>query len=291
MNCLIVGNSFAVDNGWPGFLFNQSVQVRCHAFPASGNELLSQAVMQAVIEQPTDFVLMIASSVNRLDLRLPGHEFFSRPSQYRSNRIGDSIWYCGHGQYEISPRLSARSPGQVWIEQYQLIRDRDWPDIKSITDWLNLSHDIKRQCINRKLNLITETGGDVNSDSYVAHYHLMQTVVHDVEYLSERSWQALMSCFDFLARRKIPWKFCFGSDPWNRSGLNPHRQAAQQGFYHEIDWSRCIDLPPHEFGVAGDYLEDGYHLTAEGMKQWAIAVNQQLRTEPELTAFLADGYV
>lgn len=290
MKILVAGNSYVGDAAWIRDIFPRCSSVINVAEPAAGNQFITTSVQYHAIQHAPDFVFMILSGINRLDLRLPNHEFFQNPRRFLYTQLGNSIWYHGHGRYEVSPRMqgtpmSDSLPGQQWLAMYQNMRQPDWPEVSNIHEWFALPDDIKRQCINNTVDVVNKQGWQ-NIDGFAQNYHLMRTVVHHKPWLSEINFQALMNCCNFLDRKKIPWRFCFGTDPWNNHPTFAHRSAVEEMFYHEIDWQRYIHLPCYEWGAGQGFLEeDGHHLTAKGMQLWAKQVRAILQTQSDLKHF------
>jgi len=114
-------------------------------------------------------------------------------------------------------------------------------------------------------------------------YFLTQHLDMDREYRSEKTFQNLYNCFNMLEKFKIPYRFSFIYDIWNKNQFYTHGLAVKEKYYKLIDWTKFVDLPPYQFGIKYDLLDvDGYHLTSDGMNQWAREISRMFKKDKDL---------
>lgn len=270
---LISGCSFTERLPWPKLLFpTQTFKIHNHAKAGAGNAYITNSIMQNLDCKP-DFVFVLLSGINRIDMRVPNTEIFNDWDGYRSVELGNSKFFLsGH----------AVDPDRGWVRAYNDVKLSHWPEIHSVADWLKLDPAIKRECLDHRIYLSTH-GGKEGAAAWCHQYFLTQHLGLDAEYRSELTFQNMVMCFDRLERLSIPYRFSFIYDLWNPVEHFAHGRAVKERFYHMIDWNKFIDLPPYQYGIKHDLLsDDGYHLTAAGMNQWATEIAQHLEKQKDL---------
>ena len=274
---LVSGCSFTHKHIWPNHLTDHTdVEVLNLGQPASGNSRICNSIMMNVDQFDPDFVFILWSGINRIEFRSPVADFFSNHTHaYSKEQIGNSLFF-----------QSADGLGfdRGWIAAYNAIKDQSWPEIRSLKDWFNLPAHYKQECIDHQIYL-TDYNGTENSQALVHQYYLGQHIAATREYVSELTFQNIMNCANFLQKKNVPYRFSFIYDIWNNDDI-AHGPAVKEHYHDQIDWSKFIDLPPFLYGLKHDlFSEDNYHLTQDGMVQWATEIKKQLKTQPDL-AFL-----
>jgi hypothetical protein len=271
---LVSGCSYTENATWPGLLFSPaSYHVVNKAKSGSGNEYIACSIMQHADINP-DFVFVLWSGINRIDMRVPNTEIFDKSiTEYASVVLGESKFFLsGH----------AVDPDKGWLRAYNDVKAQEWPEINSIADWLRLPEEIKSNCLEHKIYFSTH-GGVENTAAWCHQYFLTQHLGIDQEYRSERTWQNMLMCFNLLDSLKVPYRFSFIYDIWNSNEFYAHGVAVKNKYYHMIDWRKFIDLPPYQYGIKHDLLsDDQYHLTSTGMHQWATEISSILEKQKDL---------
>jgi len=278
MKILVSGCSYTEHNNWPNYLFYpKKHEVTNVGVSSAGNEYISNSVMYNFDKVKPDFVYILWSGINRSDLRVPNSSIFSNAksdtSKYRSSELGESKFFLsGH----------ALDTEKGWLAGYNNIKADDWPNINSLSDWFDLPEVYKIECLQRKLAISTDGGGQ-NLSPFCHQYYVTQNLGIENAYKSERTFQNLMNCFNFLDKLNVPYRFSFIYDLWNKDEHFTHGRAVKEKYYNYIDWNKFIDFPPYEFGIKYDLLdEDQYHLTDDGMNQWAIEITKILQKDKSL---------
>lgn len=270
---LVSGCSFTECSDWPSRLFAPAqYKISNQARSSSGNEYIACSILHHLDTQP-DFVFVLWSGINRIDMRVPNTEIFNDWPGYRCVELAHSKFFLsGH----------AVDPDRGWLRGYNDVKQPHWPEIHSIADWLALDQDIKRECLDHRIYLSTH-GGNEGAASWCHQYFLTQHLGLNTEYRSEHTFQNMVMCFDRLERLGIPYRFAFIYDIWNPNEHFANGRAVKERFYRMIDWSKFIDLPPYQYGIKHDLLgDDGYHLTPAGMDQWADEITRHLQKQQDL---------
>jgi hypothetical protein len=280
MKILISGCSYTESQNWPEYLFDSENQTVVNlAKGGSGNYHISNTVTYNIDKINPDFVFVLWSGINRIDMRVPNSYLFE---QYRQDgNYGDSI--IGNSMFFLSGHAVDAEKG--WLAGYNNIRGPDWPEIQSLKDWFNLPDNLKKECLDHQINLSTN-GGKENTAAFVHQHFVVQNMIMDRTYLSELTFQNMVNCFNTLKVRNIPYRFSFIYDIWNRNEYFTHGRAVKEHYHDQIDWDKFIDLPPFQYGLKHDLIgKDGYHLTREGMNQWARQIQDILKKQKDLQHF------
>ena len=278
MKLLVSGCSYTENASWPKILFGDRVgEILNPAKAGAGNNYISNSVTYHAPAFQPDFVYILWSGINRIELRTSNTNLFrsyGAIARYRQVELGNSIYYLsGH----------ALDPEYGWLAAYNIIKDKSWPEINNLQQWFDLPEKIKKECLNHKIYL-SSYGGKENSAAFCNQYFLMQNLVEDRLYQSELTFQNIVNCCNLLEKLRVPYRFSFIYDIWNKNEFRAHGRAMKEFYYSQIDWTKFIDLPPYNFGVKHDLLgEDDYHLTDEGMTLWAGEIQKILQADPALT--------
>lgn len=273
MRILVSGCSFTEQMAWPSLLFAPKKYDTVNlAASGAGNEYIASSIMFNADTKP-DFVFVLWSGINRTDLRVSNSTFFKNSNNYKSRVVGKSKYFIGGG---------AATPDQGWLAGYNSIKAPEWPEINSLQDWFNLPESIKLECLDHKIYLSTH-GGHENLEAFYHQYYMTQHLGIDREYHSERTFQNLVNCFNLLEKFDIPYRFSFIYDMFLDHHLYSLGKAVKEKYYKQIDWSRYIKLTPYEYGIKHDLLSfDNFHLTNDGMNQWAGEVSSILKKDSDL---------
>lgn len=267
---LVSGCSFTSNQDWPNYLTNKSNIVLNLGLSGSGNYRISNSIISNCTKFKPDFVFILWSGMHRLDYRYSKQvklKATTDPSKINKKQIIDDSYY------ELS---GGRWHGlSNWIESYNNIKDPSWPDIKTIQEWNNLPSWIKQECLDKKINLSTNSG-NIDLLPLTHNYFLTQYLIPDKNYFSEVNFQHIMNCHDYLTKHNVPYRFSFIYDIWKNHLPNDGQATKKSIFYKEINWSKFITLTPYEYGVKNNLLsDDQYHLTKEGMVHWITDAKKQ----------------
>ena len=276
MKILVSGCSFTEDQMWPKLLFSpKNYSIKNVAVSGAGNYYISNSVTANLNYRP-DFVFVLWSSLNRSELRVPNANIFKKFNQryYKTVQVENSLFYLSSG---FGPTVISG-----WLAGYDNIKGPDWPEIHTLDDWFDLPQNLKTECMQRKIHLSTAKG-DENLAEYYHQYFVLQNLVNDQKYRSERTFQNVMNCHNLIEKLNIPYRFSFIYDifsPYHKQFLG---QADKTTYYDYIDWSKFISLTPYEYGIKNDYLSiDNFHLVEKGYSQWGTEVSKILRKQSDL---------
>jgi hypothetical protein len=207
-------------------------------------------------------------------MRVPDSRIFKNfQHNYKITSIGQSKFLSsGH----------AVDPDKGWLAGYNDIKLPNWPEINSLQEWFDLPEYIKIACLDHKIYLSSH-GGKENIAAFCHQYFVTQHLDINKEYRSERTFQHMLNCFLLLEKLKIPYRFSFIYDIWNKNEYYGHGTAIKEKYYEMIDWSKFINLPPYQYGIKYDLLDvDQYHLTDVGMNSWAFEISKILQKDSEI---------
>ena len=282
MKILVSGCSYTQHKSWPSQLLSpKKVDVKNVGAAGFGNNYISNSIT-ANLDYNPDFVFVLWSGINRMELRVPNTKLFSDRKILGSGLIQDlenSVFYASAGRGALLDRhlLSA----------YNDIKAPDWPKIKNINDWFELPEWIRQECVQKEIHLSVSSAND-NVRAFVQNYFLVQYLNFDVEYLSELTFQNMANCFNFLERLRIPYRFSFIYDIFSKNTFFSLGACKKEKYFNHIDWSKYIDLTPYEYGIRHDLLgQDDYHLTDQGLNQWALEINDRLKQDKSLANLFA----
>lgn len=271
-NVLVAGCSYTGYMDWPEHLFADSNVTNIGKW-GCGNEFIANRVMHTISKEKTkpDFVFMLFTGLHRIDMRCPSSEFLKNNENYFSEDVGHSKYFLSGGCFDVD---------QPWLESYNKIKDPSWPKIKSMKDWANLPDDIKLECV--QSNIMDSYFGRKCSITtpIVDRYFLIQHIEKNSAYYCERSFQSISNVCDFLKVRNIPYRFSFIYDLKRDYGNRNYAlgKLKKEVFYDQVDWNKFIYFPAYDYGIKHDLLDtDTWHLTQEGMIQWASELKDKLR--------------
>lgn len=88
------------------------------------------------------------------------------------------------------------------------------------------------------------------------------------EYLLDRTLYNIVTTQEFLKSKNINYKFGFIYDIY-KDNLGLGKIDQQANLYKALDQQHILNTYPHEWGFENnELLEDGFHLTEEGMVKW-----------------------
>ena len=286
MKILVSGCSFTQAKSWPHLLFGpRNYEVINVGKSATGNEYIFNSIMYNIDCSP-DFVFVLWSGISRSELRVPRSKYFAGKNSQHSDKgwtrrnIGQSIYYCSGagGIYNRGLELA-----------YNNIKDPSWPVVENTDDWVGLPDTIKQECIEKKIHLFYEAG-QKKIDQFASNYFMTQNLCDDNLYYSEKTFQNLVNCQNLLHRLQIPYRFSFIYDifvdhsPYN--AFSSLGKAQKEKYYKLVDWNNYIDLPPFDYALRHDLLsEDHFHLTKQGLEQWAGEIKKILQQDSRLQKF------
>ena len=273
---LVSGCSFTHNQPWPDHLVSTNFTIKNLGRSGAGNNYISNSIT-ANIDWKPDFVFVLWSGINRLELRTSTSEVYNKFLYKGSPELLNSTYWISGGINDIEKN---------WIGAYNQMRDPSWPDIVNLSDWFNLPSYIKQECIDNKIDLSIR-GGESNVPAFVEQYHMLQYIQRNQHYYSELTFQHVMNCFNMLEKFNIPYKFSFIYDIFADHNNNFLGQAVKEHYYKFINWNHYIDFTPFEYGLRNDLLSaDGFHLTKDGYSQWGTEVSKILQNQSELKNLL-----
>lgn len=264
-NFLVSGCSYTQFSMWPDAMLPGS-KITNVSRSGAGNEVIANSVIYEIASGSVDpdFVFMLFSGINRIDLRLPKIKLLENDNTYYKKTIGNSEYYLNGGAPNIE---------RGWLAGYNSIKDPSWPEISSLREFVKLPEHIKEECLLADIQLSTVSGRDIATPILNQYFVLQCLEDNNQKYLSERSFQHVMNACNFLDKKNIPYRFAFIYDIWATHHHYSLGQAVKEAYFNEINWDNFINFPPFEFGIKNDLLqEDDFHLTKEGMKQWGSYV-------------------
>lgn len=282
MKILISGCSFTEHRNWPNLIFDSKKHsIKNLGRSAAGNNYISNSITGNLDYKP-DFVFILWSGINRIDLRVPDsqtmREFSSIDEKilgYKWDTIKNSLYYFSGGGINID---------LDWVGGYNNIKDDSWPEITSVKQWFELPDSIKQECLNAEINL-SAVGGKPNLAKFYHQYFLTQNIGsgENQKYRSELSFQQVVNCQNLLEKLHIPYRFSFIYDIFSEHHRYSLGKAIKEHYYQYIDWSKYINLNPYDYGIKHDLLEiDGFHLTEDGFNRWGLELAEILKTQPDL---------
>jgi hypothetical protein len=266
---LVSGCSFT-RSLWPQTVFDPAkYKLRNVAKESAGNSYISNSITAEVNWRP-DFVFVLWSGINRLELRTPNNTLFEKHLIPRATVVQNSIFW---------PTGIAQDLEKSWIASYNNMRDTNWPDVTTMQEWFTLPDAIKQECLeNHNIRLATN-----NYVDFINHYYVTQYLQYDELYYSELTFQNMMNCFNLLDRLNIPYRFSSIYDMFSKNHIPTLGQAQKEHYYNLIDWSKYIDLTPYEYGIKNNLLhKDNFHLTDKGYTQWGKEIAKILKTQQDL---------
>lgn len=272
-NFLISGCSYVQNQTWPKQLVNSDFKICNLGRSGAGNTYISNSIT-ANLHQKPNFVFVLWSGINRIELRTPTYKTFNKyQSTGLKHDVGNSRYWFSGGAVDVN---------NGWLAAYNAIRDESWPEITSLAQWFDLSDSIKQECLESKINLST-IGGRDNIAAFINHYFLTQYLNYDKKYYSELTFQNMMNCFNLLEKLKIPYRFSSIYDMFSTNHYYSLGQASKEQYYNYINWDNYISLTPYEYAIKYDLLgPDQFHPSAQGFETWATEIAKILRQQADL---------
>ena len=274
---MVSGCSFTHNKTWPEQLASTKAAIKNLGKGGAGNSYISNSITAAVDWKP-DFVFILWSGINRIELRTPDDSIFEKYVRNTgSSTINNSRYWMSGGAIDVE---------KGWIAAYNQLRDPSWPTITNLSQWFDLPEIIKQECLESKINLSVQ-GDPCNISAFINHYYITQYLQNSRKYYSELTFQNMMNCFNMLEKLNIPYRFSFIYDIFSENHQYSLGKAIKEHYYKYIDWSRYINFTPYEYGVKYDLIsDDGFHLTDQGYNQWGTDLSKILQKQPDLTNLL-----
>ena len=268
-NLLVSGCSYTHNQTWPEMLIPNS-KITNLGISSAGNEYIANSIIYQISKNNSnkpDFVFMLFSGINRIDLKVPKTKLLDDKNiLYKKEVVGNSEYFLSGHAVDVE---------KGWLSGYNNIKDPSWPTINSILDWHNLPMHIKQECVSADIHLACNSRTNP-AVPIIDQYFVLQYIELNQTYLSERSFQNIMNVCNFLQVQGIEYRFAFIYDIWKNTFNNSLGQAVKETFYKQIDWTKFIDFPPFEYGIRHNLLsKDNFHLTKEGMNQWASEIRKK----------------
>jgi hypothetical protein len=270
---LVSGCSFTEYQNWPSLLHDwKNCNIVNYGVCGAGNVYIANSITQEILNNRPDFVFILWSGINRVDFRIPAtHPFNLATADSRS--LLESAFVISGGTSLVDHH---------WLTAYNAIKDVSWPEISTIEQWFELDELIKKECILDKIDL-SISSGNLDFHKAILNYFVSQWISNNKKYYSEVSMQHIMMCTNLLEKKKIPYRFSFIYDITKEFNSQFLGQVSKCDYYYEIDWSKYIPLTPFEYGLKYDLLQDdNFHVTEDGMNQWALEIKKILQQQPDL---------
>ena len=274
MTKVLVSGCSITCSPWPQTVFDPTkYELRNVAKSSAGNSYISNSITAEVNWQP-DFVFILWSGINRMELRTPNDPILVKHQTPGSTVIGNSIfWRSG-----VTMNLE-----ESWISSYNDIRDGGWPVVTTMSEWFALPDSIKQECLEVHGMKLADTTTGENYVDFVNQYYTTQYLQYNELYYSELTFQNMMNCFNLLDRLNIPYRFSTIYDMFSKNHIKSLGLAHKEHYYNLIDWSKYISLTPYEYGIKHDLLRgDNFHLTEPGYQQWGKEIAKILGTQQDL---------
>jgi hypothetical protein len=268
---LISGCSYTANAEWPTYLWPNASMTNMASSGAS-NRYISDSITQSIdLKNKPDFVFILWSGLNKLDLVLPVSTLTTELAEtFRFyGKINNSYYFFDGGD----------TYHHTVTQCYERIKDNSWPKVNDLLDFFALTPAIRQQCHNANILPISNYDLD-NLEHYLEVAFILYRLYHkqDNKFFNDVSLSAIANCSTFLEHHQIPYRFGFCADVFSK------HSAYLQGCidktnpnFTRIAWDKYVKLTPYEFGLEYDLMDDdGFHLTTNGMKQWADQIRQFL---------------
>lgn len=272
-NILLSGCSYTHGYDWPEHLWPRA-RVTNLARSGASNLYISDSIIDSIdLQNKPDYVFVLWSGLNKLDMILPvsavtdklsaGHEFYGK--------IGQSYYFFDGGNKHTH-----------LVKNYNQIKDPAWPQISNLADFFMLDQRIINEC--HAARVMPISGFDLSDlDHYLYAAFALYRLYTDTQFFNDRSLRAIANCVTFLEHHQIPYQFSFCCDVFAKhadSQLLQGRIDKTNKNFSRITWNKYVKLTPYEFGLRHDFLSaDEFHLTHQGMNNWADQIRQLLLTE------------
>lgn len=259
---LISGCSYTARQDWPNQIWPHD-SITNVAVSASSNRYICDSIIQNIdLSSKPDFVFVLWTGLNKLDLVLPVSEVtreMAHCHKYFAELNNCYYFFDGGDKYST-----------VLKKSYQMIKDPSWPKIDDLVDFFLLEDSIKQECLDAGIIGLSKLE-DLNRclDTSFMLQRLYRNL--DNRYFNEISLQSISNCLTFLEYHQIPYAFSFFSDVFaDHSAYLQGKIDKQNANFSRIPWQKYITITPYEFGLKNNFMaEDKFHVTSDGMKQWA----------------------
>lgn len=256
---LVSGCSFTEGYDWPQYLYENS-SVTNLGRSGSSNRFICHSVASAVTKNDYDEIFILFTGFSKLDVIVP--------STSHTKKIAQEWKYYG----EVDDMLYIFDGGNraTLVANYIQIKDESWPDIVSVDQFFQLPSWIKNECIQHGL-ISGYNPQDLQSIIF------MTTLLHQLGDRSHNHNVSTLQSMAFLTalldKKKKNYWFAFALDPFKKNIQGKINR--KNIYYHEINWSRYIDINPFEFCIKNDTMNtDNGHPSKQGMRVWAKAIQK-----------------
>lgn len=268
---LVSGCSYTDGHDWPTHLWPDASVINMAKSGAS-NQYISDSIMQSIdLDSKPDFVFILWTGLNKLDLVLPVSPMTTALAETHKyyGKINNSYYFFDGGNKYVHELTQC----------YQQIKDSSWPKVNDLLDFFALTPVIKQECHDAGILPMSHFDLD-NLEHYLHSAFVLYRLYHkqDNKFFNDASLTAIANCSTFLEYHNIPYQFGFFADVFGK-----HADLVQGGIdktnpnFTRIVWDKYVKLTPYEFGLKYDLMsDDGFHLTADGMRQWADQLRQFL---------------
>ena len=265
MTYLVSGCSFTNGHEWPVAMFPDA-SITNRGRSGAGNAYIGRSIVNAIdLKHPPKHVFILWSGINRFDCTIPVTNLDNAlAEEFHYHGTVDSAHYLFSGGNNFNNRFK---------DNYQRIADPTWPTVTTVDDYLALPADSQQELIDNDLFEFKN-----NTPLGMVQNYIMLQYQHNPEYFEDLSYQNIMLCQTFLEHHGIPYNFSFIADPFDRGNYKQMGTLTKNhSLYHCINWEKYVKLTPYEYGVRHNLLSyDSFHLTKDGMCQWATEVKQIL---------------
>lgn len=253
---LVNGGSYMA-SGWPNLAFPHGAVTNL-ARSAAGNTYIAAKTIAAIdVDAPPDFVLLIWSSIKNIDVKMPNiratQEFLQHYEFHGT--VQDTLYFFSGGD-KTSPLLK---------NNYTQIKAESWPSVHCIDDYLRLPEEIKQECAEAGLFPAAR-----HSLAEIVQNYIMLQQADQSSHLEDVTYHGMINCQSLMEHWKIPYVFTFVENPFGGRVRQFGGLTKNNPLYKKINWQNYIANTPYEYGLKHGLLsDDNYHLTSDGMVQWA----------------------
>jgi len=268
---LISGCSYTQHAEWPAYLWPNAT-ITNMASSGSSNQYISDSIIQSIdLNNKPDSVFILWTGLDKLDLVLPVSTLTTTLAKtHRFYRKINNSYYFHDGGNKFHGNLT---------KCYKQIKDDSWPEVNDLIDFFALTPAIRQECHNANILPISHYDQD-DLEHYLQITFMLYRLYHkhDNKFFNDVSLSAIANCGTFLEHHKIPYRFSFCADVFSKhAAYSQGRIDKTNPNFARIAWDKYIKLTPYEFGLKYDLMDsDDFHLTADGMKQWADQIRQFL---------------
>lgn len=268
---IVGGCSYTSGLPWPSRLF-PSADVLNLARGGSSNRFISDSIVYSIdVENKPDFVFILWTGLNKLDMILPDSPAIEKLAF--SNRYYGKV---GHSYYVFDGGDKYNS---VLVKNYKNIADPTWPVVNNLLDFCDLPVAVVAECYSRNLLPMKQVEFN-NLEQYLQTSFFLQRLYNDSKFFNDISLSAVAQCCTFLDYHKIPYQFSFFCDIFSDHADTPLLQGKIDKTninFSRIPWQKYVKLTPYEYGLKNNFIaKDNFHLTVDGMNQWADEIKQHL---------------